>query len=481
MAEEVLNNVIIGREEEIRLLHRAFDSHESEFVAVYGRRRVGKTFLVRKTFKNQFTFQYTGIFNVSNKEQLKEFHFSLVEHGLSPDTSLPKDWFEAFHLLETLISQSADKRKVIFIDELPWMDAKNSRFVPAFEHFWNGWAAARTDVLLVICGSATSWIINKILRSKGGLYNRASYKIHLTQFSLYECQQLAERLHLPLNKNMIMEGYMVMGGIPYYWTKLDSSKSMAQNINDLFLAPKGLLRNEFEYLYASMFNKPEKYMKVVEALSGTKSGLTRDEIITKGKIDSSGQLSSILDDLIECGLIRKYCHLDKKLKDALYQLIDCYTLFYYQFVKNAHGLDEDFWVKSIGSSQYNTWCGLSFERVCLLHTRQMKAAMGISGIRANLFSWHVRKTDDHPGVQIDLLIDRSDGIINVCEMKYAPDGYRLSSAELKKIRTKVSVLNLYLPSKKYAQPVLITSNGVIRNANSDELPIKISGEQLFLP
>lgn len=472
---------IIGREEEIRLLQRAYDSQESEFVAIYGRRRVGKTFLVRNVFGNKFTFQYTGVYNIPNKEQLVEFHRSLLSQGLSEDTTLPKNWFEAFHLLERLISESTDIRKVVFIDELPWMDARNSRFVAAFEHFWNGWASARRDVLLVICGSATSWIINKIFRNKGGLYNRVSYKMPLSQFSLHECELLVKAMNLPLNRNMIMEGYMVMGGVPYYWTKLDPAKSIGKNINDLFIMPNGLLRNEFNYLYASMFNSPEKYMKVVEALACKKSGLTRDEIITKGKIDSSGQLSDILEDLIECGLIRKYCHLDKKLKDALYQLVDCYTLFHFQFVKNAHGIDEDYWIKNIGSPEYNTWCGLSFERVCLLHTRQMKVALGISGIKASLFSWHVKKTADHPGVQIDLLIDRADGVINVCEMKYAPGGYRLTSAELNKIRTKISVFNMYMPRNKYAQPVLVTSNGVVRNANSDEIPLKVSGDQLFLP
>lgn len=472
---------IIGREEEIRLLQRAYDSQESEFVAIYGRRRVGKTFLVRNVFGNKFTFQYTGVYNIPNKEQLEEFHRSLLSQGLSEDATLPKNWFEAFHLLERLISESTDIRKVVFIDELPWMDARNSRFVAAFEHFWNGWASARRDVLLVICGSATSWIINKIFRNKGGLYNRVSYKMLLSQFSLHECELLVKAMNLPLNRNMIMEGYMVMGGVPYYWTKLDPAKSIGKNINDLFIMLNGLLRNEFNYLYASMFNSPEKYMKVVEALACKKSGLTRDEIITKGKIDSSGQLSDILDDLIECGLIRKYCHLDKKLKDALYQLVDCYTLFYFQFVRNAHGLDDDYWVKNMGSPEYNTWCGLSFERVCLLHTRQMKVALGISGIKASLFSWHVKKTDDHPGVQIDLLIDRADGIINVCEMKYAPGGYRLTSAELNKIRTTISVFNMYMPRNKYAQPVLVTSNGVVRNANSDEIPLKVSGDQLFLP
>lgn len=472
---------IIGREEEIRLLRRAYESQESEFVAIYGRRRVGKTFLVRNVFENKFTFQYTGVYDISNKEQLEEFHRSQLSQGLSEDAESPKNWFEAFHLLERLISESTDVRKVVFIDELPWMDARNSRFVAAFEHFWNGWASARRDVLLVICGSATSWIINKIFRNKGGLYNRVSYKMLLSQFSLHECEQLVKANNLSLNRNMIMEGYMVMGGVPYYWTKLDPAKSMGKNINDLFLMSNGLLRNEFSYLYSSMFNSPEKYMKVVEALAGKKSGLTRDEIITKGKIDSSGQLSDILDDLIECGLIRKYCHLDKKLKDALYQLVDCYTLFYFQFVRNAHGLDEDYWVKSMGSPEYNTWCGLSFERVCLQHTRQMKVALGISGVKASLFSWHVKKTNDHPGIQIDLLIDRADGIINVCEMKYAPVGYRLTYAELNKIRTKVDVLNIYMQRNRYAQPVLVTSNGVVRNVNSDEIPLKVTGDQLFLP
>ena len=474
-------NAIIGREEEMRLLRRAYESHESEFVAIYGRRRVGKTFLVRKYFNNNFTFQYTGIYNIPNKKQLEEFHRSLKSQGLVNNTEVPKSWFEAFHMLECLISDSSAKRKVIFIDELPWMDTRNSRFVQALENFWNGWVSTRTDVLLVICGSATSWIINKIFRNKGGLYNRVSYKIPLTQFSLYECELLVKDLNLPFNRNMIMEGYMVMGGIPYYWTKLDPEKSMGKNINDLFLIDKGLLHNEFSYLYASMFNKPEKYMKVVEVLTDKKAGLTREEIINKGKIDSSGQLTDILDDLIQCGLIRKYCHLDKKLKDAFYQLIDCYTLFYFRIVKNSHGIDEDYWVKTMGTPEYNTWCGLSFERLCLLHSRQIKAALGISGIRANLFSWHIKKTDDHPGVQIDLLIDRSDGIFNICEMKYAPGGYRLTSAELNKIRNRISVFNMYMPANKASQPVLITSNGVIRNSWSDEIPLKVSGDQLFLP
>lgn len=471
--------MIIGRKEEISKLIRAYTSEYSEFVAVYGRRRIGKTFLIRETFKGKFTFQYTGVLNVSNQDQLEEFYNSLLSQGLSGDCPSPKTWFEAFHLLESLISSSPEGRKIIFLDELPWMDATNSKFIPAFEHFWNGWASARHDVLLIICGSATSWIINKIFRNIGGLYNRVTYKIRLQQFSLSECEDLVRSLKIPMSRNMIMEGYMVMGGVPYYWTKLQPSKSIGQNINDLFFKEGGELRNEFSFIYASMFKSPEKYIRVVETLSGKKSGLTREEIIKKGKLDSSGQLSDILEDLIECGFIRKYCHLDKRLRDAIYQLVDCFTLFYYQFVKSAHGIDDEYWVRIMRTPTYNTWCGLAFERVCLLHTRQIKAALGISGIMANLFSWHIKKNEEHPGVQIDLLIDRADNVINICEMKYAPNGYRLTDSEIKKIRERMSVLNLYIPRKKVVMPVLITSNGLVRNNNYFEIPFQVTGDKLF--
>lgn len=473
--------MIIGRKEEIAQLKRAYSSERSEFVAVYGRRRIGKTYLIRETFEGEFTFQYSGVFKASNREQLDVFYKSLIEQGLDPTEQPPKSWFDAFFLLEHLIGKSQKSRKIVFLDELPWMDARNSRFIPAFEHFWNGFASARKDILLIICGSATSWIINKIFRNKGGLYNRVTYRLKLRQFSLHECEGLAKSLRLPLNRHMIMEGYMVMGGVPYYWTKLQPQMSMAQNVNRLFINPGGELHDEFSYIYSSMFNSPDKYMKVVEALSGKKSGMTRDEIISKGKLDSNGQLSRVLEDLIECGFVRKYCHTDRRLKDALYQLVDCYTLFYYQFVKMAHGVDEDYWMRIMHTPAFNTWCGLAFERVCLLHTRQIKAAIGISGIMANLYSWHVKKADEHPGAQIDLVIDRADNVVNVCEMKYAPEGYRLTSDELRKMYDRLSIFKIYIKRNKYAELVLITSNGVIPNKNSFEIPLQVTGDQLFLP
>lgn len=473
--------MLIGREEEKAKLKEAYESEYSEFVAVYGRRRIGKTFLIRETFKDKFTFQYSGIFKATNKEQLKMFYSSLVQQGLASSEDVPKDWFEAFALLQRVIINSRESRKVVFIDELPWLDARNSRFMAAFEHFWNGWASARNDILLIICGSASSWIINKIFRNKGGLYNRVTYRLKLRQFSLYECEQLVRSRMLPFNRNMIMEGYMAMGGVPFYWTKLRRDKSMAQNINDLFLREEGELHDEFRYIYASMFNTPEKYIKVVEALSGKKSGLTRDEIAEKAKLENNGHLSHILQDLTECGFIRKYCHTGKRLKGALFQLVDFYTLFYYQFVRKAYGIDEEYWVRTMQTPSYHTWCGNAFERVCLLHTRQIKSAIGISGIMTHLYSWYVKKNEDHPGVQIDLIIDRADDVMNVCEIKYAADGYHLTGKELDNIKQRLSVFRLFMSPRKVVMPVLITSNGVIPNSNSYEIPLQVAGDQLFMP
>lgn len=473
--------MLIGRKEEISQLKQAYHSEYSEFVAVYGRRRIGKTFLIRETFENIFSFQYTGIFGISNQDQIDEFHQSLVRQGLSAQINPPRNWFDAFRLLEDFITASKQKRKIIFLDELPWMDAPNSKFIAAFEHFWNGWASARKDILLIVCGSATSWIINKIFRNKGGLYNRVTYRLQLQPFSLAECEEFAKAKGLLQNRNMLLEGYMVMGGVPYYWSKLDPSKSMAQNINTLFLKETGVLRNEFNFIYASIFNKPEKYRKVVEALAGKKSGLTRDEIIKNSYSENNGQLSGILEDLIECGFVRKYCHTGKKLRDAIYQLVDCYTLFYYQFVNKAYNVDEEYWVKLIHTPTYNTWCGLAFERVCLLHSRQLKTALGIAGIMSNIFSWHIKGNDYHPSVQIDMLIDRADNIINVCEMKYAPDGYSMTAPALKNIETKISVLRQHIPARKFIEAVLITSNGVLRNKYSESIRHHITADQLFLP
>ncbi len=469
---------MIGRIKEIQTLEGAFDSERPEFVVVYGRRRIGKTYLIKEVFGHRLTFCYTGALHCSTKTQLSYFHDALLEQGLHK-ASVPQTWPDAFRLLKRLINESKDERKVVFFDELPWMDAPRSGFLSAFEHFWNGWGSSRKDLILIICGSSTSWIINKIFKNKGGLHNRITRSIHLSQFSLCECEEYAKSLGLGLSRNNIIEGYMVMGGVPLYWSKLDKSKSLAQNINDIFLCEHGELRYEFNDLYSSIFSRPEKYIKIIECLSTKKAGMSRGDIIANTKIDSNGKFSEMLEDLIQCGFIRKYCHTNKKIKDALYQLVDCYTLFYYNFVKNAHGTDENYWLKLTSTHAYSVWCGVAFERVCLLHTKQIKSALGISGIMANIFSWHIAKTEDHPGVQIDLLIDRADNVVSICEMKYAPNGYTMTASEASKINTRMRVYSLHMPPKKGLQFVMITSNGMTNKGNKMNIHVELTADCLF--
>jgi len=470
--------MMIGRIDEQRRLREAFESEYSEFVAVYGRRRVGKTFLVREQFHYKFTFQHTGLARKSTREQLQSFQLSLRRQGYTK-APLPGNWIEAFDMLKDLIEWSKDRRKVVFIDEMPWMDAPRSSFLPALENFWNSFASARKDVVLIACGSATSWIVRKLLKNKRGLHNRITYRIHLQPFTLNECEQYAKQRKLGMSRLQLMEGYMALGGIPYYWSLLDKSKSLAQNIDRLFFSKDGELKGEYYELYASLFNHPEKYVAVIETLGKKRSGLSREEIIKEGKLESNGKLSEILEDLENCGFIRKYNMIGMKSKGALYQLIDCYTLFYFRFIQNNNSNDEHFWSKSIGTGEYNSWCGLAFERLCLLHSRQIKTKLGISGIISSEYAWWTDQKDGKRGAQIDLLIDRNDGVINLCEMKYTKAPFQIDASYEANLLNKRARFIEATQTRKAVHITMVSSQGLERNAYADEIQSEVSGGDLF--
>ena len=469
---------MIGRIDEQRRLREAFESEYSEFVAVFGRRRVGKTFLVREQFHYKFTFQHTGLARKSTREQLQSFQLSLRRQGYTK-APLPGNWIEAFDMLKDLIEWSKDRRKVVFIDEMPWMDAPRSSFLPALENFWNSFASARKDVVLIACGSATSWIVRKLLKNKRGLHNRITYRIHLQPFTLNECEQYAKQRKLGMSRLQLMEGYMALGGIPYYWSLLDKSKSLAQNIDRLFFSKDGELKGEYYELYASLFNHPEKYVAVIETLGKKRSGLSREEIIKEGKLESNGKLSEILEDLENCGFIRKYNMIGMKSKGALYQLIDCYTLFYFRFIQNNNSNDEHFWSKSIGTGEYNSWCGLAFERLCLLHSRQIKTKLGISGIISSEYAWWTDQKDGKRGAQIDLLIDRNDGVINLCEMKYTKVPFQIDASYEANLLNKRARFIEATQTRKAVHITMVSSQGLERNAYADEIQSEVSGGDLF--
>ena len=470
--------MIIGRKEEQQILHSAAQSENSEFVAVYGRRRVGKTYLIRETFGYKFTFQHTGLAKGNTKEQLFSFAISLRDAGYD-DCPIPKSWLEAFSLLSTYLKNSTDEKKIVFLDELPWMDTPRSNFISAFEHFWNGWASARKDIVLIICGSATSWIINKVINDHGGLHNRVTKQIALQPFTLNECEMFAKSKGLEMSRYQLAECYMVLGGIPYYWSLLEKGLSLAQNIDKIIFAKNGKLSNEFNQLYASLFKSPEQYIDIVTALGKKKAGMTREEIIAATDKYSNGALSKVLDELEYCGFIRKYNGFDKKSKQAIYQLIDNYTLFYFKFIQQNENNDEHFWSASIDSAMHRAWSGLAFERLCMAHTQQIKATLGIAGVLSNVYSWRKEADETSDGAQVDLLIDRKDQVINLCEMKYSLSEYAIDAEYEQKLRNKKSAFINATNTRKAVHLTMVTTFGIKANVHSGIVQNEVKLDDLF--
>ena len=470
--------MIIGRKEEQRILLSAAQSEYSELIAVYGRRRVGKTYLIRETFGYKFTFQHTGLANANTKDQLFSFAISLRDAGYD-DCPTPQSWLEAFSLLSHFLKNSTDEKKIIFLDELPWMDTSRSNFISAFEHFWNGWASARKDIVLIICGSATSWIINKVINDHGGLHNRVTQRIALQPFTLKECEMFVKSKGLEMNRYQIAECYMVLGGIPFYWNLLERGLSLAQNIDKIFFARNGKLANEFNLLYASLFKSPEQYIDVVTALGRKKVGMTREEIITAIGKPSNGALSKVLDELEYCGFIRKYSGYGKKTKQAIYQLVDNYTLFYFKFIRENKNNDEHFWSASINSATHRAWSGLAFERLCMAHMQQIKAGLGISGVLSNIYSWRKEADENGEEAQIDLLIDRNDQVVNICEMKYSLSEFSIDAEYERNLRNKKSAFIEATNTRKAVHLTMVTIYGIRHNSHSGIVQSEITLEDLF--
>ena len=470
---------MIGRTEEIKIIRAAYESNHSEFVAVYGRRRVGKTFLVNEVFNYRFAFHAAGIEDGSRKMQLAAFRESLKRQGY-PKCPRLTSWISAFAELATMLEGLPTGRKVVFLDELPWFDTPCSGFLKAFEHFWNEWATSRKDVLLVICGSATTWIVNKILRSRGGLHNRVTRQIPLAPFTLKECEAFAEYKNLGFDRRQVMECYMTFGGVAYYWSILQEGQSAAQNIDRLFFGVADEMRNEFARLFSSLFKSSTRHVEIVRLLGRRKAGMTRDEIIESTGEKSSGDVSQCLEELVQCGFLVNTHPIRRKKKGSVYRLVDPYVLFYFRFVETWRGNDKMHWTHNYHAPAVNSWRGEAFERVCLLHADQIKKAIGIQGIESNVFSWRWRSPDaGERGVQVDMLIDRADGIVDLCEIKYCEDRYLLDKEEDEKIRHRAEVFRRESGVRKAVQTILIVSNGVANSKYLGNIQVVVDGVSLF--
>jgi hypothetical protein len=464
---------LIGRKTEIEKLKTCYESDKAEFVIVSGRRRIGKTFLVNSLYSKEYDFYYTGGHNLNNEEQLKEFAQSLKDFSKSALDIELKDWFEAFRQLKKYLeSVSGKKKKVIFFDEMPWIDNHNSKFVNALEYFWNSWGAQQEDLLFIASGSATSWLNDKLIENQGGLHNRVTCRLFLEPFTLKETEEFLESKQIFWDRYQILQTYMILGGVPFYLNLLDKKYSLAQNIDNLFFAASGMLKTEFNELYSALFTNSDKYIGLVRALSEKKSGLLRKEIIEKTSIQGS-TLTKMLNNLEKCGFIIVYSQFNKPVKDAIYKLSDFYTLFYFKFIENNDFKDINFWSHNLNSPSINSWQGFTFELVCLTHLAQIKKALGISGIATKSSIWN------RDGIQIDLIIERADRIINLCEIKFSIEKYSITKDYADILRERMSLFREAVRTRKTLVNTFITTYGVLQGKHSAICQSEITADSLF--
>ncbi len=455
--------MIVGRYEEKRKLEELYIGKSSEFLVVYGRRRVGKTFLLREFFNQKFSFYHTGLSNKGMIDQLENFDYTLSKLSSADYAHPSKNWIEAFRRLSNYLeTEDNSARKVVFIDEMPWLDTRGSDFVSGLENFWNSWASARKDIFLIVCGSATGWMTSKLINNVGGLHNRVTAHIKLVPFTLKETEDFFKSKHIYLDQYSIIQLYMAIGGIPFYLNQIKAGRSAAQSIDELFFKPSALLKNEFSNLYKALFKKYEAYEKVVSALSTKTYGLTRQDIINTKTVSSGGTLTKILNDLEESGFILSIPSLDKTINKTIYKLSDYYTVFYFRFLQGKKKFAS--WSDHIDDPAVRAWLGITFEQICIDHLPQIKSKLGIAGIQSEAFSW--RGKSEEYGSQIDLLIDRRDQVINICEAKFSINEFEIDLDYSKKIREKIGNFKQITKTKKSVFFTMITTFGLKQNQHA---------------
>ena len=470
---------IIGREKEIETLNYCFNSEQSEFVAVYGRRRVGKTFLIKELFEDKFCFYSTGILDGDKHTQLNAWNNEISRFG-GTGISPAGNWIDAFDNLNTLIlnkHNDKSKKKVIFLDEVPWMATMHSDFLAGLDYFWNRWASSRKDILLIICGSAASWITEKIINNRGGLHNRLTRHIYVAPFTLKECEKYFLSRNIPMTRYQIAEAYMIFGGIPYYLSLMNPKYSLYQNVDEMYFSQNAELNNEFDNLFRSLYIDAENYIKVIETLALRGIGLTRLDISKNSGVSDGGTLTKILNNLIISGFIREYKAYGKKKKDSLYQLIDFFTIFDIRFRNERKKYSTDFWLRFSSTSTYSNWSGITFEKLCLLHLEQIRKKLGISGVLTAVYSWKGKFEND--GAQIDLVIDRNDNVINLCEMKFSSKPYTLQKSDSESLRNKRAVFTDSNHTNKAVVTTMITTFGLTWNMYSAEILSQVILDDLF--
>lgn len=455
---------IVGREEEKKVMKSYLNDEKAHLLSVIGRRRVGKTFLIREVYKENKVFEMTGLKDANLNKQLINFTLQMNMYFYKEEQyNKPDNWLLAFNLLSKVISDfEVDKKPVVFFDELPWIAGKRSGFTEALAHWWNNWASQQ-NIIVVVCGSAASWMLENVVNAKGGLHNRITKLIRLMPFTLSETKEFLREKKIDSNYQII-QLYLAMGGIPHYLEQISMGKSAAQNIQEMCFTKDGILRNEFENLYPALFDNAGNHIKIIKALASKSKGLERQEILKMTKMTDGGWFSGILNELLTSGFISTYGSLEKKKTDTLYRLTDEYSLFYLKFIEGKSELDKDDWMKISTGQEYKIWCGYAFENLCIKHVDYIKKALGVSGVQTDVSSFLHRKNETYEkGFQIDMLIDRKDEVINICEMKFYSDEFSINVEYAKNLRTKKEGLKVVTGTKKMVHITFVTTYGVFEN------------------
>lgn len=458
--------MIIGRDTEKKILKEMLSSKEAELVAVLGRRRVGKTFLIRNYYQKHLVFECTGIHEAGLPEQLFNFSRSLQQAMQSVlPLATPDNWVQAFTFLSDFLATKLKGRQpvVVLFDEFPWIHTAKSGFLTAFGHWWNTWASRQSLLKVVICGSAASWMIENILHNKGGLHNRISRTIQLLPFSLKESEDYLISRGLKLDHYQILQLYMAMGGIPQYLKQVDKGQSAHQVIDKLFFEKNGMLKAEFNVLYRSLFDNASHHEAIVRELAKKASGLSRTEVIKACGLTTGGTTTRLFEELEQSGFITQYIPFEKTSRDGVYKLTDEYSLFYLKFIDRTRAAGAGTWHKIAEGQSYNSWSGYAFEAICQKHIQQIKQALGIAGVYTEASGWRYTPKKGEKGAQIDLLLDRADHSINVCEMKFANGEFTIDKKYAGELDNKVKVFQAQTKTKKTIFPTMITTYGTKQN------------------
>lgn len=462
--------IIIGRKKEQELLKDAIDSGSPELIAIFGRRRVGKTYLIRKYFKDNLQFQLVGTKDANLDGQLTKFNTALGKAAGYPKLyRVPEGWPEAFDQLSSFLTPKlVTERCVVFLDEFPWLNSQKSGFLQAFDHWWNSWGNDQDNLVVIICGSAASWMIENIVNNKGGLHNRITRKIRLLPFNLKETEEFLLANNVKMVRYQILQIYMVMGGIPHYLKEIRKGESADQAINRICFTKDGLLYGEFKNLYNSLFEDATRHLSIIRVLAANNSGLTRSKIIENANLTSGGSITVLFEELIESGFVTPWQPYDKKSKDIIYKLSDEFTHFYLKFMENNRGSGEGIWESISSGESWKSWSGIAFERVCLKHIPQIKISLGIRSIYTEDTTWNFRPIKGK-GAQIDLIFDRKDFVINLCEIKFSRSEFLITKSYAELLEKKKEIFSQQTKTKKSLFLTFVTTFGVKDNQYSKRL------------